>query len=209
MNIKHITRGAVATVAALLLTYSAQADITYHITIDTSALTLAPYFLDFNLTDGSQSSDGNNTVTLSGFTFTGGNALGSAVTLGGAKGDFNSTISLTDSSSFSDIYQSFSTNTTSISFDLTLTGLNDAGISNDTFTVSVLDNKTNAIATTDVVNSTLLTFNLGSTPSFNQYAGTSPTVNAQVSAVPEPSTYALLGLGTLVALVIAARRRNA
>ena len=57
----------------------AQAQVVFHVSLDTSALTTlaGPFSLDFQLNDGSGTGDANNTAILSHFTFgTGGSALG-------------------------------------------------------------------------------------------------------------------------------------
>lgn len=213
MNINQITRGAVATVAALLLAHSAQADSLYNISLDLSSLasgTNAPYYLDFQFASGTVSSDGNNTATLGGFSFSGISAgvNGSITSTGAASGDSLSAISLVNSSTPSEWFQAINAGTTNISFNLDLTTLVNF-TTPDRFSIAILDSSTGQIATTSPDALSLATIDISSATSNTvaTYTGVAPTtVSATVSTVPEPSTYALFGLGALVLIVVARRR---
>src|SRR5688572_23187323 len=88
-----------ALVAAALFVSTAQAQLAYRVSMDTSALVGHPagsFFLDFQLNDGEGWGNGNNTAVLSNFTFGSGGATGSATTFGGASGDLWSAVTLTD-----------------------------------------------------------------------------------------------------------------
>src|SRR5579871_5069955 len=93
----------VSLLGALLLAGAGagRAQTTFTVSIDTSALMGnpgGPFSLDFQLTDGSGTNDGNNTATLSNFNFGVGAATGTANLSGGASGSLSSGITLTDNS---------------------------------------------------------------------------------------------------------------
>jgi hypothetical protein len=222
------TLGAVAALftASLLFTQAAKAqtpipNLSYNVTI--SNLNVLPftngeYFLDLNLITGS----GNvtNTVTLSNFTFTGGGVDASNpgnYTNGNVTGSFASSIVFSsligEGGQVNELTEAFSTNVTSISFNVNAT-INDEVVGNgvatpDQFYVDVQDTNGTYIPTTDASASTLVSETIASTnnsASVQYFNGTGAA--AGVTAVPEPSTYLLFGLGAL-ALVIAYRRRSA
>src|SRR5579864_8228359 len=86
---------------------------TLNITLDTTPLTLppgsstAPFSVFFQLTDGSGTNDGNNTVTLTNFAFGGGSATPGTTLFGGAVGDLGSSVVLTDNSFLNSFTQGF------------------------------------------------------------------------------------------------------
>ncbi len=90
----------------------ARADLTWTVSVDTSRLATnytGPFALDFELVGSN-----GNTVTLTGFSFGGGNAgpTGAFLT-GGASGDLGGSVGLTDSANFfSDFNQQFTPGTT-------------------------------------------------------------------------------------------------
>src|SRR5438445_9955688 len=64
-----------------------------------------PFALDFQLTDGSGTGDGNNTATVSGFVFGSGGPAGGAIATSGVGGDLGSAVTLTDSAPFQSPYE--------------------------------------------------------------------------------------------------------
>ncbi len=104
-----------------------------------------PFTLDFQFTDGSGTSDGNNTISLTNFDFGGGSA-GAAALTGGAGGDAVSGFFLTDSSFFNDIALAF-TPGSSLSFNVTTTSNVDDGAP-DLFSLGILDQNGFNIPTT-------------------------------------------------------------
>src|SRR5882724_5965142 len=83
--------------AALFACTTAHAQIAVNITLNTSGLiakSSGPFYLDFQLNDGSGTGDGSNTVTLSHFNFVGGGEIGSPTAFGGVTGNLGSTITL-------------------------------------------------------------------------------------------------------------------
>src|SRR5689334_16903130 len=97
-SLHHAVVAALSTLLVCLLmiltTSPSQAQIAFHLSMDTSVLVghpAAPFFLDFQLNDGSGANDANNTISLSNFTFGGGTAgPGGALLTGGATGDLSS-----------------------------------------------------------------------------------------------------------------------
>jgi PEP-CTERM motif len=201
---------------ALLAAPALKAQLTFHVDINTSALSSAlnaPFFLDFQLNQGSGSL--NNSVTLSNFSFTSGGATGTASLFGNATGSLTSTVSLTDTtvSPFNEFFQGFSTSTTSIHFDAVVSQ-HVPGVTPDGFLVAILDSEAGfpQIATSSPDGVSLVALGIGSANTLadvHTYSSISPRgVTALVSAVPEPSTYAAAG-GAMLLGLIALRRRKA
>jgi len=196
----------------------ARADLIFTATLNTAPLSTAPgssaapFAVAFQLTDGAGTGDNNNTATLSNFTFGGGSAAGcpgNCTTTGGASGDATSTITLHDNTFFNSFAERFTAGS-SLSFQVHLTTNLDAGGTPDTFAFSILDASGTPIPTQDPLGSeTLLTVSIDSaTPTIVGYAtdpsrttstgAVSITMDAPVvTAVPEPGSLALTGLGMI------------
>jgi len=171
----------------------------YHVDLNTSALVgnaAGPFSLDFQLNDGSAAGDGNNTAMLSNFTFGSGGASGGPTFFGGASGNLSTSVTLTDTSAFNELFQSFTAGNT-LSFDLTLTMNSDAGPTPDAFAFGILDNTLYNIPTTGVGDSFLLV-NLGSSPTITTGASLSPSVSVNVTAVPEPGSLTCFLMGLMI-----------
>lgn len=180
----------------------------------------APFYLDFQLNYGSAPAPAN-TITLSDFQFTGGNALGSAVTTGTASGSLASAVSLTASSSspLNELYQQFSSSTTDIKFKATVSE-NGSGVVPASFTTAILDNSLGFPAqlyTTAPDTASLVVLNLTSSNTLadvGTYASLSSAdastavtgVTAAASAVPEPSVTTTI-FGCAGAMLAFATRR--
>ena len=185
----------------------------FNVDLNTAALSgdpYSPFFLDFQLNKGSGSLP--SSVTLSNFLFTGGTALGSPVFTGNASGSFASSVSLNASAiPFNEFYQGFTTGTTDIKFTATFSQ-NFTGLMPTGFAAAILDN-----APTNLMNPgqiwtnapdtvSLVTLDLGATNGLNDvgvFSSTAPSpagVTATVTAIPEPSAYAvLMGISALSA----------
>ena len=198
---KHTTArplfAAARWLAALLALPLAHATVVlnqFQVTINTSPLQnspAGPFSLDFQLTDGSGTGDGNNTVTVDNFNFHGGSWTGSSP----------APIVLKDTSFFVDYYQEF-TPGTGLSMHVTMTPATDSGSTPDQFSISILDKNLAPMATWDLSrhlnpNSTLITVDITST---------TPTVQ-QFTLVPEaPVGGALAGVLGGLALWLKLRR---
>jgi len=128
---------------------SAQADAIYDVSINTSPLisnAAGPFSLDFQFTDGSGTGDGNNTATVSNFTFGAGSATGTPTTSGTVSGDLTSGFSLTDSNFFNEFTQTF-TPGNELTFTVDLTTNVDAGGVPDEFSFDILDSTGSEIPT--------------------------------------------------------------
>jgi hypothetical protein len=206
----------------VLLPASALADIVVDVSLNTTPLVghpAAPFFLNFQFTDGSGTGDANNTVTLSDFAFgPGGAAVGSPSLIGGASGDVTSGVSLTDSS-FSNLFTQQFTPGNELSFVLSLTTNVDAGPQPDEFSFAILDNSgfeipslspTGALLVTDINSSSpvIQTFATDSTTApfggGNPIAMDAPSVQPVQTVVPEPGSLVLTA--TLISLLAAAYR---
>ena len=192
----------------------------FHVDLDTSGLLSAdnaPFFLDFQLNEGSGTLA--NSVTLSNFSFDSGASSGSAMMFGNATGSMASSITLSaDSGSpFNELFQGFSTTTTGIHFNVSISQ-NSPGATPDGFAVSVLTSEANnpQIPTAAPDGVSLVTLDIGTAnvlADVKTYGSVSPagvSASASASAVPEPSTTAaLFGLAaTTLAGVFRLRRRS-
>ena len=232
MRIKINSRDhSLSAALAMLLLISGSvkaANYTYEIVVPTDTLnsnsSASPYTLDYQFIDGSASSDGNNTVTLSNFnTSSGSSFTNTASGSGGYSGNANSSVTLTDSSSFNEFTQGFVTGTSpnsKLSFFVNTTNNADIGGTPDSLSFFIIENNTNNyndIPTTDQLSS-LFTIDLNGDPTAptltlyqgtGSYTGLNPSVQ-NPSAAPEPSQWgmlALVGLG-LGGLLVHARKRK-
>jgi hypothetical protein len=209
----RLVRFAVVASCLMISASSSKAALIYHVDINTAPLVgslSGPFSLDFQLTDGSGTLAGVNTVTLSNFIFTGGTPTGSASLFGGATGSLSSTVTLTDGLFFSnEFFQGFSAGTTKIGFDALLTTNVDPGPTPDAFSLAILDNTLSNIPTTGLGDSLMLV-NINSASlslsAVQKFTSTSPS-GVTVSAVPEPNSWLVMGSG-LMALGWLARLRN-
>lgn len=214
---KHITSGLLA-VAALMLTSAASKAAFYHVDINTAPLvgsSSAPFYLDFQFATGS-GTVGNNTISLSNFTFTGGSALGLATIVDNAAGDLFSAVTIHDSAVPSELFQQFASTTTHIGFDVSSTLNVDAGLTPDKFSVAILDSSLGSpaqIYTTSPDTLALLTQTIDSASVLDVtgYHGVGPADGsasgsfAAVEAVPVPEP-ATMSVGLALGVVGLARR---
>jgi len=174
---------------------------TFDVVVNTTALignSGAPFYLDFQLNEGSGPL-GNNSVAVSNFDFgVGGSSVGAPSTFGGASGSLTSSVMLADSSFFNELFQQF-TPGNDLHFRVTLTGNPDtvSPVTPDLFAFGILDNTLGNIPTTGEGDSLLLVninkTNLG-LGDIRTGASTSPA-GVTAAAVPEPTTLLLLGTG--------------
>jgi hypothetical protein len=208
-------RLCLAAALATTLAAPARADLSFHVDLDTSLLvgnSKAPFALFFQLDDGSGSGDANNTATLSNFSFGSGSGTGSQTLDGGASGALATGWTISDSSFFNAVTQSFAAGN-SLGFDVTLSTHADAGATPDEFSFAILDGAGNEITTTGFGDPLLVVDIDSATPSVLTYAGSgaygamdAPRISsgAIVSPVPEPETATLLIAGMAL---LAWRRR--
>ena len=209
---KNILKKSFALAAALVLTTAASQASFFHVNINTAALNLAPasangpFSLDFQFNDGGVL--GNNSATISNFTYGAGSATGSATLIGGALGNIGSTVTFDNTSAFQELFQTFTPGAI-LGFDVSLTQNLD-GATPDGFVVAILDNNLLNITTNGLGDSLLLaeinTTNPIPTGSLSFGAGTGNYAGVTLTAVPEPGT-ALFGAALLGACVTVRRRK--
>jgi len=215
--------GTALLAAAMLVSGgTSRAAVTYHVGIDTHTLASvaggSPFYLDFQLSNGGTA--GDNTISVSNFTYTGGSATGSSTILGTASGNIGGTVSLTDTNTPSELYQQFTSSTSFIGFDVTST-TNIIGTTPDQLTVAILDAgtypgiaggppgqiDTNSLDTLALFTSQISASLAQGTFYDNQpFAGTGAYSGVVVYAAPEPSR-AMLLIGGLMAGTLRRRRK--
>jgi hypothetical protein len=211
---------AIAVALVSLSSRVCRADVTYSVSLDTSNYdgSQGPFNIDFQLNDGS-TGDGvsNNTATITDLTFVGGGLTGSASYAGSASGDPTavtaaSGLVITDSGLLNDFNQTF-TPGASLTFMLDLTtntsASETAGVP-DAFSFTVNGNNfasTAAVLQIDIT---------GNPPTISTDSGgalgdgtvtAAPVILGPQGALPEPSTFALMGFG-FVGLVGGGRWRR-
>src|SRR5579872_5074969 len=143
-------RTATLIVAAVLASWGASsgsAQLVFDVRMNTESLVgnpAGPFWLDFQLTDGSGTGDANNVAVLSDFQFGGGVPSGGSTLVGGATGDLTSTVTLTDSAFLTEFVQGFIPGNT-LSFEVSLTANADSGGTPDEFSFAILDGSSNEI----------------------------------------------------------------
>jgi hypothetical protein len=212
------TRLLIWSVGATLLCASSKADLIYLVSLDTSPLLghpAAPFSLNFQLNDGSGSGNGNNTAILGQFSFgAGGGASGTPSLLGGAAGDFDSSVVITDSSFLNYFAQEFIPGS-ALTFRLELTSNVEPGPQPDQFSLALLDNSGfevptlgpfNALLVIDITAPMPLPQVFASDGSVAPFGGGDPInlTAPEVTAVPEPGTGVLLA--TALAILLGVRR---
>ncbi|HTQ30831.1 MAG TPA: NF038129 family PEP-CTERM protein [Opitutaceae bacterium] len=206
-------------VSALLCAPALRAGIfDFHIDFDTGALTSAPnapFYLDFQLNEGSGSLP--NSVTLSHFVFDGGSPLGSPMPWSDGTGDLSSAVSLSDSPSspFNEFSQGFTPGTTGIHFDVAISQ-NSPGAIPDEFAAAILDSEPGypQIATNAPDGVSLVTLDIAAANALadvQTYGSTSPAGVTATAIIPEPSDAVALfgGAAALLAGFCRFRRRTA
>ena len=136
-------------------TSTSRADLMFDVSLGTSGLIghpAGPFYIDFQLNDGSGNFKGVNKATISNFMFgPGGHANGNSQLFGGATGSLTDPkgVTLTDNAAFhNEFFQPFTPGSV-LSFHVDLTTVVDPGLTPDAFSFSILDNLFAPIPTTN------------------------------------------------------------
>ena len=191
--------------AALLLLSSAPAlaALTYHLTLDSSALAGQQGFLDIQFIPGQSPGAPSATATLSDFTISGG-ALGAPVSIDGdVTGNLPGEVTLGNSTAFNAILQPLSLVGNSIALQVSFGGdfLTTPSSVGTSFSLALLDTQLNPLLSGDA-NGRLVVFDLanGAAP-YNDFSE-----RLEGAAVPEAEAWVVLLVG-LCAVGAVARRR--
>jgi len=192
------------------LSATARADLSFLVTLDTTSLqSKGPFEIDFTLTNGG--SPNVDQVMISNISLGTDGSAGSPIVLkGGASGDLNSGVTLTDPVLLNDFTQTF-TPGSKLMFTVNLTTAANTPTP-DNFSFSILDNTGTPLRTSDPSGAdTLLNLDItGPSPTINMYGSTTaglsaPTVTL-INGVPEPASLVLLGLAAATAYTRGRRR---
>lgn len=130
-----------------------RANLMFDVTLDTSGLIghpAGPFYVDFQLNDGSGNFAGVNTATISNFMFGDkGSASGNPQLFGGAMGDLSTGVTLKDDAAFINEFIEGFTPGSFLSFHVELTTNVDPGLTPDGFSFSILDSLLSPIPTTN------------------------------------------------------------
>jgi len=201
--IPRLTTIIAALTMALLLPTLAQA-VPVRVTINTQALAGVPGQLAFDLVDGG---DPHTIVDVSAFVSD--SSLGSVTRTGAVTGDLTTRVKFTDNAFFNELLQDIVFGS-ALSFVLDASTL--APVSNsfpDGFSLFLLDPATgnSLITTTDPTGPNALFLWGSDSPSLiSVFEGTG--IDVAVTAVPEPDTLALFGVGAAMLALVHARRRR-
>src|SRR5262245_26936807 len=130
-----LARGALLGSLALIAALPAAADVIFDVTLDTRPLignAAQPFFVNFQLNDGTGEGDANNSVAISNFAFGGGEPVGPAILFGGAVGNLAGIVRISDTNFTNLLIQEFVPGD-SFSFTVRLTTNVDVGLNPDQF----------------------------------------------------------------------------
>jgi hypothetical protein len=179
MRIRKTLKLALAGCVLLTAAQSARASgtSTYRVSLNTAPLIghpAGPFTFLVAMTDGSELSDRNNTVSIRNLDFGGGNALGNAATFGGASGDLGSGVTITDSSVLNLFSEAFSPGK-SLRFTISLTVAVDDGPIPDGIAFYILDNAGNPLPTLSPAADFFFSADLGTAAGPPEVFGTDPS----------------------------------
>jgi hypothetical protein len=197
------SKSALILLALVTVAISPCSGVTISFSLDTSRLArLSSTQINFQLIDGDGTGNANNTVVISDISLGGGLARGAPIVVGGASGDLDAAITLTDSSFFNSFLQHFTVGD-SLSFTAEYSTNVDAGLTPDGFSLAILQKgseiPTTAFGTTGSNVFLTIDFNSG-TPSVMQYE----LDYGRYAAIytPEPASLTVVFLGCAVIAVL-------
>src|SRR5688572_24133452 len=144
MNQRRGVRSRLLSLATCLLLLAGpvcNASFIFTISVDTRALIghpAGPFYLEFQLNDGSGTGNGNNTGLLVTFDFAGGAPVGSPILIGGASGDLSSHVVLSDDDFLNEFIQQFMPGPLT-TFDVELSTFVEPGPQPDQFSFAILE----------------------------------------------------------------------
>jgi hypothetical protein len=205
-QIKNLSSLLARTTLGMLLLCGSAFATGWHVDVVTTPLIgnpNGPFSIDFQFNNGSIL--GNNSVTISNFSYSGGGPVGSPTLLGGVTGTIGSTVVFNNSTPFQELFQTF-TPGTNLRFDIELTTNVDGAIP-DIFVFAILDKDLLNIPATGLGNSLLLV-NLSSPfPTVQTFQGTGAYANVTLTA-PEPEAYMSLLAGLPLLILWVLRKRT-
>ncbi len=176
-----------------------------------------PFSLDFQLNDGSGTGDGNNSATLTNFTFGAGGMAGpgAPTLIGGAAGDLSTAIMLRDLGFQNEFFQEFTPGDL-LCFDVSLTTNVDPGPTPDQFSFAILDGTGAEIPTQAIGGEVFLRVNItADPPPIETFASDLARTSIDLGSpsvgpcIPEPGAMMLSAVALLGFLGTARTRREA
>jgi hypothetical protein len=152
-NSYHFLLGLIVSAFFFLEASICLADLIFDVSLDTLGLKghpAGPFYVDFQLNDGSGTGDKSSTVMISNFMFgVGGGTVGNPLPpIGGASGNLDSLVSITDNGFVNEFTQQFNPGDT-LSFHVNLMTTNVDSPIPDAFSFSILDRSFAPIPTTN------------------------------------------------------------
>ena len=205
-QIKHLSSLVTRMTLGMLLLCGSAFATSWHVDVVTTPLIgnpSGPFSIDFQFNNGSVL--GNNSATISNFSYSGGGPVGSPSLFGGVTGNIGSTVVFNNSAAFQELFQAF-TPGTNLRFDIELTTNVDGAIP-DVFVFGILDKDLFNIPTTGLGDSLLLV-NLSSPfPTPQTFRGAGAFASVTVTA-PEPEAYMSLLAGLPLLILVGFRKKT-
>lgn len=184
---------------ALMQSPAGRANLMFDVSLNTSPLMgnpAGPFYIDFQLNDGSGTGDANSNIVID--SFKGGKAVNLfLLTIGGASGNLSSSVSITDSGFLNEFIQQFDPGS-ALTFRVSLSVNDVDSPTPDLFSFMILNSTFTPLPTTGLGNALLLVNIDSSKPLIDTFPTTDGT--AIQPRVPETgSSFAMLliGLGAI------------
>ena len=189
----------------LLAAATCHAGIVFTISVDTIALIghpAGPFYIEFQLNDGSGTGNASNTAVIGSFDFAGGAPVSVPILIGGASGDLSSHVTIKDADFLNEFIQEFLPGPL-LTFNVDLTTFAEPGPQPDQFSFAILDcnlieiptgGPADALLLADIRDPTVPRSFASDTSRASACGGGPLTVRVLQPAVAEPQTLLLVAV---------------